>query len=228
MVLHGYQDWDEARKAREDAVEQLDIKRLRRNGAFPSGLTPARQLDAVLVFLRETPWSKTRIWRRTKSVPQGSFITLKRRGTEDSCVDVLASVLGLPFTGLEMTPERQLRLQFAAHEKDNCPSPIVVELDTVSSLFGAHRYRSDVNANTGRIDNHSTVTFVGEQLAKSVVAAWEEKTRKGYQLHLLWSDSRVTIIHRDGDTIWVNVIDDLRHVVESGPFASAIAVVAGK
>lgn len=228
MVLRGYRQWDQKRKASEDAVEHLDIERLHRNGAFPSGLSAEGRLDLVLQFLRDTPWAKSRIWRRTKRVPQGSFLTLKCRGAGDTCVDVLAFVLSLQFSGLEMTPEGGLRLQFEADPADNCQSAIVVELDTTASSFGAHRFRSDANAGLDGVEDQETIKFVGEQLGKSVVAAWEETNRQGYQLHLLWSDGRISSIRRDDDTIWINVVEDLRHVVNEAPFGSAIAVIGGK
>lgn len=225
MVLRGYRQWDEARKSREASVERLDIERLRRQGEFPSGPKTKDRLDLVLDFLRETPWAKHRVWRRKKRVPQGSYVTLKRRGTGDSCVDVLAFVLGLSFVGLETTPGGKLRLQFKAAPEDNCPSPIVVELDTAVSPFGAHRYRADANAGLTGIEDEAAVEFVAEQVGKSVLAAWEEPTRRGYQLHLLWSDGRTSVISRADDTIWINVVDDLCLVVDEAPFASAIAVL---
>ncbi len=225
MVLHGFRKWDKERKAREASVERLDVERLRRRAEFPSGSTSKSRLGLVLDFLRETPWAKHRVWRQKKRVPQGSYVTLKRRGIEDGCADVLAFVLGLSFVGLETTPGEELRFLFEADPEDNCQSPIVVELDTAVSPFGARRYRSDPNAGLTGIEDEATVKFIEEQVGKSVVAAWEESTRRGYLLHLLWSDGRTNTISRADDTIWVNVVDDLRHVVREAPFASAIAVV---
>jgi hypothetical protein len=226
-MLRGYREWDEVRKAREASVEQLDIARLHRKAELPSGLTRTQRLDLVLDFLRETPWAKNRISRRKKKVPQGSYVTLKRRGIEESSVDVLAFILGLSFRGLEMTDEGQLCFQFEAHRTDNCHAPIVIELDTGIEPFGAHRYRSDASTDLDGLEDRATFEFIEERVGEAIIAAWEDRSLQDQQICLLWSDGMVSVTSRTDDTIWINVVDDIQWVIEEAPYAAAIAVVVG-